>query len=228
MFSQDAAPALPKALALACFTCALAACSDGAETAVGDACSNFASEVVDVAYGPGQAFGRQQMPEIVLGPPEGAGCCQGSFDVLSLGNGGEITVGFGGNRVVDGPGVDFVVFENAFETGETVFAELATISVSTDGEHWSEFPCTATAAPFGSCAGHRPVYLNGDSATSADALGDGSIAWEPSLAGGDGFDLADLGVTEAKYVRIVDRVDIEGLNGVFDLDAVGIVNASCP
>ena len=44
----------------------------------------------------------------------------------------------------------------------------------------------------------------------------------------DAFDLADVGLVEARWVRITDRVDLQGMNGVFDLDAVGLVNAACP
>jgi hypothetical protein len=51
---------------------------------------------------------------------------------------------------------------------------------------------------------------------------------DPTVAGGDAFDLADLGVSRARYVRITDRVDLTGLNGSFDLDAVSIVHAECP
>jgi len=48
-----------------------------------------------------------------------------------------------------------------------------------------------------------------------------------ATAGGDAFDLADVGLAEARYVRITDRGDLGGLAGVFDLDAVGIVNLEC-
>ena len=172
---------------------------------------------MSVSYGPGQAFGRSAMPEVVLGPPRGSGCCAGSLDVVSLGNGGEIVLTFANNAIVDGPGPDFVVFENPFVANGSTFAELGTVSVSADGKSWQSFPCSSTEPPFGSCAGHGPVYLD-------DVEG----AFSPEQAGGDAFDLADLGVTTARYVRIVDRVDLTGWAGVFDLDAVGIVNAACP
>jgi hypothetical protein len=51
---------------------------------------------------------------------------------------------------------------------------------------------------------------------------------DPAVAGGDAFDLADLGVSEARYVRITDRIDLTGSSGTFDLDAVSIVHAQCP
>lgn len=182
--------------------------------------ARFVTDVISVQYGPGQDFGQDQMPEIVYGPPGGAGCCTGSTDVVSLGNGGQIVVAFAGNGIADGPGPDFVVFENAFFVGGDpllVFAELATVEVSTDGVDWVEFPCTAVDAPYGDCAGWHPVMLDGD---------DGPI--DVATAGGDAFDLADVGLSWARYVRITDRSDLEGPTGVFDLDAVGIVNASCP
>jgi hypothetical protein len=180
----------------------------------------YATEVVSVSYGPGAGFGQDEMPGIVLGTPHGAGCCAGSLDVLSLGNGGEIVVGFGPASIVDGPGPDFIVFENPFEIGgnpDAIFAEIATVAVSADGASWQEFPCTASAPPWGSCAGWHPVYQDGDG---------GPL--DPAIAGGDAFDLADVGLSEARYVRIVDRADLQGAAGVFDLDAVGIVHPGCP
>ena len=60
------------------------------------------------------------------------------------------------------------------------------------------------------------MYLDGD---------DGPF--DVATAGGDAFDLADVGLAEARYVRITDRGDLGGLAGVFDLDAVGIVNLEC-
>ncbi len=179
--------------------------------------ARFVTRVVELAYGPGQDHGRNAMPDVVFGPPLGGGTLQGSLDVVSLGNGGVITVAFDGNAIVDGPGPDFIVFENPFETAGGVFAELATVAVSDDGHSWHSFPCDATEAPYGTCAGHTPVLANGD-------LG----PLEPESAGGDAFDLAALGLTQARYVRITDRADLDGLDGVFDLDAVGIVNAACP
>src|SRR5262245_64749252 len=50
----------------------------------------------------------------VLGPPRGAGALQGSTDTLSLGLGGQIVVEFVDNVLVDRPGPDLTVFENAF------------------------------------------------------------------------------------------------------------------
>lgn len=185
----------------------------------------FASVVVDHEFGPGQATGQDEVPRPWFGPPEGAGASQGARSgVVSLGNGGWVIFGFEDNAIVDAPGPDFIVFENAFHVGgnpDSVFAELATVAVSDDGEHWVEFPCTASEPPYGACAGWHP--------TLANAAENDLDPTDPREAGGDAFDLADICVSQARYVKITDRADLNGaLDGVFDLDAVAIVNAACP
>jgi len=186
--------------------------------------THFATSVVSFEFGPGQNSGQTQFPAWVLGPPTGAGACQGAVDgVVSLGNGGTVTLAFGNDAIVDGPGPDFIVFENAFGVNcdlSNVFAELATVEVSDDGVTWRTYPCTATVPPYGACAGWHPVYANADTNTIDPR--------DPTTAGGDPFDLADVGLSRARLVRITDRADLDGLNGVFDLDAVSIVNSACP
>ena len=81
--------------------------------------------------------------------------------------------------------------------------------MSVDGEHWSEFPCEVDEHPYQSCAGWHPVFANPDQ-NQIDPL-------DPASAGGDAFDLADLAVPGARYVRITDRPDLDGFQGVFDL-----------
>jgi hypothetical protein len=186
-------------------------------------CAQFVTDATDFEFGPGQDTGQTAFPGPILGPPKGGGATQGSLDVVSLGNGGHVTVAFGQSVILDGEGPDFIVFENAFDVGgdpETPFAELATVEVSPDGKSWTAFPCTATAYPYGQCAGWHPVYANADD-NAIDPL-------DPDTAGGDAFDLADIGVTWARYVRITDRADQVGPAGVFDLDAVGAVHVECP
>jgi hypothetical protein len=187
-----------------------------------DPCSGFVVSVEAVTYGPGAGFGQDEMPGVVFGPPDGGGALKGSLDVLSLGNGGTITLGFGAQTIVDGDGPDFIVFENPFFAGgdeSAPFFELATVEVSVDGATWTAFPCTASEAPFGACAGWRPVY-----AGTADPSIDPA---DPAVAGGDAFDLAALGLSEARFVRITDRPDQVGFQGAFDLDAVALVHAVC-
>ena len=102
--------------------------------------ARFVTGVVDHFFGPGQNLGQLTFPEPILGPPLGGGCCQGSLDTVSVGNGGWIIVEFEGNAIVDGPGADFIVFENAFYPGgddSMPFAELATVEVSNDGRTWT-------------------------------------------------------------------------------------------
>ncbi len=197
------------------------ATSDGGAEPI-DPCAGFATEVVEVAYGPGAGFGQDDMPGIVLGAPAGGGLETGSLDVVALGNGGSITLGFGAQTIVDGDGPDFIVFENAFDAGgdpTMPFAELATVQVSADGATWVEFPCTASEYPYGACAGWHPV-LAGDGDPTIDPH-------DPEAAGGDAFDLADVGLSEARFIRIVDRPDTIGLSGSFDLDAVALAHFTC-
>jgi hypothetical protein len=186
-------------------------------------CSRFVSAVTAHEFGPGQNVGQNLFPAPLFGPPKGGGGEQGSLDVVSLGNGGRVTLEFGETAIADGPGVDFIVFENPFWIAgdeSQPFAELGTVEVSDDGTTWHAFVCTATSPPYGSCAGWHPVFANADENT-IDPL-------DPELAGGDGFDLGEIGAETARWVRITDRPDQIGTAGVFDLDAVGIVNALCP
>jgi hypothetical protein len=143
--------------------------------------------------------------------------------VLSLGSGGEIVLGFGERAIVDGEGPDFVVFENPFwPSGDKalVYAELGEISISDDGETWQTFACDTAgdgAGSFPGCAGFTPT-LKYDP-LELDPL-------EPELTGGDAFDLADVGLSRASFVKIRDLGTLEaaGNSGGFDLDAVGIVH----
>jgi hypothetical protein len=182
----------------------------------------YASEVVEFSPGPFAGFGSDNYPEIVLGPPEGVGESAGGMHVLSLGVGGSITLGFDSKSCVNGDGPDFVVFENPFWQGgdpEAVFAELAQVSVSEDGEEWHTFECDPEPefpGRFPGCAGWSPTKRY-------DPLE--VVPLDPMQSGGDAFDLEDLGLDEIRFVRIT---DISG-RGVprsagFDLDAVGLVH----
>ena len=185
--------------------------------------ARFATGSPAHSFGPGQNNGQDHFPALVLGPPKGGGACGGSTDVVSLGNGGWVVLEFAGDAIVDGPGPDFIVFENPFEIDcnpDQVFAELGTVSVSEDGVNFTDFPCTATEPPYGACSGWHPVLANADKNTIDPT--------DPAVAGGDAYDLADIGVKRARYVRITDRPDIGGAAGVYDLDAVAIVHPACP
>jgi hypothetical protein len=182
--------------------------------------ARFVTDVVDFAFGEGQDHGQDEFPQPILGAPLGGGCCMGSLDVTSLGEGGFVVVEFENNVITDGEGPDFIVFENPFvpqgADESTVFAEIGSVAVSQDGDEWFDFPCTADEYPFGDCAGWRAVLANAD---------DNELSpFDPEAAGGDAFDLSDVGLEWARYVRVEDREDVEG---TFDLDAVAIVNAGC-
>ena len=180
----------------------------------------FADRIVSFTPGTAAGFGQAQLPDIVLGAPQGTGSGSGSLHVLSLGLNGVIVLEFTDIAVTNGPGVDLLVFENAFlKPGGLPFAETGVVAVSDDGVTWSEFPCASSnaAGNFPGCAGVTPVYSN---------TSNGISPTDPAVAGGDGFDLATVGLTRARFVRIRDSGanGYAGTSGGFDLDAVAVVN----
>jgi hypothetical protein len=186
----------------------------------GTPCQGFAQAVREVRYGAGAGFGQSGLPAIVLGAPRGKGSASGSTHVLSLGSGGEIILDLGSCPAVDGAGPDFIIFENAFFIGgnpAAPYAELAAVSASDDGVAFVNFPCSSAAYPYDGCAGWHPVFSNPENAISP---------FDAATAGGDAFDLANVGLARARFIRIVDL----GLSGAaggtagFDLDAVAVVN----
>jgi hypothetical protein len=181
--------------------------------------SRFISCVLSFTPGPGAGYGQDRFPEIVEGPPVGLGPTKGSTDVLSLGRGGEIAFGFGGGGISDGDGPDFLVFENAFQVGGNathVFAELGEVSVSEDGERWVTFPCKKDAYPYTGCAGWNPVL---------SSPGNGVSPLDPTRAGGDPFDLADVGLTHARFVKVRDISNYGAAdNAGFDLDGAAVIH----
>ena len=199
----------------------------GSDDILADAGSPFIVEVTRFSPGEKAGYGQDAMPEVVFGPPAGQGLENGSRDVLSLGLGGVIEVRLG-RTIIDGDGIDFVVFENPFAcTPGSVFAEPAEVSVSADGETWHTFLCTPPESVGGcvpldvtehGCAGLEPVFANPERGLDATSA---------TEAGGDGFDLAELGLTEARFVRIEDKGVPGPLQGAptagFDLDAIAVI-----
>lgn len=179
----------------------------------------FADEVVSFAPAGEASFGHDRLPQVVLGPPTGI------YDVVSLGCGGEIVLRFDEPGIVDGPGVDLLVFENSFDHN---FPEPGEVAVSEDGEQWFGWPCSPQLLD--GCAGITPTLAYPDS---------GIDPTDPELAGGDGFDLAALAdaPSQVYFVRVRDRSSeywaaqgsaqyCEGQQGSsgFDLDAVAAVH----
>ena len=179
----------------------------------------YADAVVSFVPGEGAGFGADKMPQIVLGPPHGKGDGAGGLHVVSLGKGGQITLRFEHHRIVDGPGADFIVFENAFAGWPETAQVFAADAIEPTDADWRPFPCDPHNAKggFPGCAGVSPVYSAPDN---------GIAATDVAKAGGDAFDLADVGLTSARALRIVDSGlnEYEGGTGGFDLDAVAVVN----
>ena len=158
---------------------------------------------------------------------------------------GSITLSFD-TAITNGNGHDFAVFENGFISGSDggLFAELAYVLVSTDGDYWSQFPSISLTE------GLAGAYGTID-ATDVYNLA-GKHANNYGTSEGTGFDLSDLtnnamvlaglvDLDEINYVKVVDipgsgdYYDSQGNpiydawvtwgSGGFDLDAVGVINA---
>lgn len=181
----------------------------------------WADKVDSFSPGEGAGFGQNFFPENVLGPPDPDPTLNESLatskpqEILSLGHGGEIVLEFSDNHIVDGPGVDFTVFENVFISLLTnePFIEAAIVSVSMNGVDFVEFPYDT--ATFAGLAGVTPTRDNRRYSS-------------PIFSGGDSFDLSTVELPYARFVKLTDLGDIkkEGLfNGDFDLDAVVAVNS---
>ena len=182
----------------------------------------YALKIESLKLGPGSGFGKEKLPNIVLGPPFGEGLETGGLDVLSLGKGGEIILSFGDKQILDGDGPDFIVFENPFYPGgdpKQVFYELGEVSVSQDAKEWKSFPCKKErggSRSFPGCAGWTPT-LKFDAKKM--------LPLNPGKTGGDSFDLKDIGLKTAKFIKIKDLgEDNEAPSAGFDLDSVGLIH----
>jgi hypothetical protein len=181
----------------------------------------WADVVVDYIPGNNAGFGQNYYSKNVLGPPDPDPLLS-EFnpsnkpqEILSLGDAGEIILEFTDNFIFDGNGPDFTVFENVFYFFGTTdpFIEAAFVAASMDGEIWYEFPWDTTT--WEGFAGVTPMF-------------DNQNPTDPSVSGGDQFDLEDIGLPYAKYIKLTDlgAMKQEGLfNGDFDLDAVVAINS---
>lgn len=113
-------------------------------------------------------------------------------DVCSIGLGGTIVVGFRSAVIVDGPGADFTIFENAFRFLARIYAEPAMVEVSLDGVMWKAFPFDSLTLR--GCAGITPTT--------------GFDPFDATVSGGDTFDLATIGVDTVRWIRITDVTSI--------------------
>jgi len=102
-------------------------------------------------------------------------------EICSIGLGGSIVLGYRAGLVVNGPGADLLVVENAFSYSTSrVYAEPARVEVSADGVTWIAFPFDSLTLV--GCAGVTP--------------------------GGDSFDLALIGVDSIRWIRLTDITSI--------------------
>jgi len=167
-----------------------------------------------IQYGDGAGYGQAYYPENILGPPDPDATPQypafGEDELLTLGKDGWVILEFTDNNVINGEGVDFTVFENVLETGSVYFRECATVEVSQDGTSWIMFPWD-------------PETLSGLAGVWPTT---GEDPTDPSVSGGDGFDLEDLGLEWINFIRLTDCGDSVQDQGLFDLDAVAAVNSS--
>jgi len=177
----------------------------------------WADAVTSVVYGPGAGFGQDYFPDNVLGPPDSSATpltpASDPAEILALGSGGVIVLEFQDGGIADDPGPDFTVFENPFWIGgdsTAPFCETGFVAVSQDGESWQEFPWD-------------PVTLAG--LAGVTPTNGGAPPTDPELSGGDAFDLAELGLTHARFVRITDTAgQVPDGGDSFDLDAVVAVH----
>ncbi|MCU0794007.1 MAG: hypothetical protein MUE42_14410 [Opitutaceae bacterium] len=166
------------------------------------AIAGWATGVAELVRGPAQAgmpsyglatFGAE---EFVLGPvrretPDDV------YDVVSLGDGGRVTVTFA-RPIADGEGWDFAVFENAFAGS---FLELAFVEVSSDGVNFFRFDAyseTPTGTQVGSFAAIDPTNVR-------------NLAGKHAGGFGTPFDLAELAgrsplldIGAITHVRVID------------------------
>lgn len=157
-----------------------------ADPPVGEAV--LADVVVD---GPPPGDGPYDDPARAVNGVRGGGAMAGSTDVFSLGLDEALTLSWGGRVVTDGPGADFVVFENPFRHPGGVFFDPIVIELSADGETWITWPHRLLPGPeperdpalWQGFAGLTPVWLHAEDAPMHP--------FDPA-AGGDAFDLAAL------------------------------------
>lgn len=180
-------------------------------------------------------------PAKALGKAEGT-----SFDIVSLGNGGSITLTFGGS-IYNGPGADFAVFENSISD---TFLELARVEVSSNGIDFFRFPAySLTPGPVGAFGNIDPTNLGGPLVPGTGNTFYEGFAGKYRQGFGTPFDLSALSGTpgldlnDVRHVRIVDVLgngsefdDFPGTpnriydpykttgSAGFDLDAVGVMH----
>ncbi|MFI5377823.1 MAG: hypothetical protein ACHRHE_00835 [Tepidisphaerales bacterium] len=220
----------------------------------------FATQVINTVVGAAQPAYFSD-PARALGGPQGGGATVGGTDVYTLGVGGSLTLGFDNGpapRVIrDQPGPDFIVFENPFYAGgdpASCFSELMYVEVSSNGVDFARFPVVSnTPGPVPAYGTINPADVSGFGGVHpvlANVKTNNINPFDPAVAGGDAFDLADLrnnplvasGNVNLNAIRQVRLVDVigdgrdsdsnghpiydptgPGNNGA-DVDAIAVIN----
>ena len=216
-------------------------------------------EIIDYASNPWSGGNVYYDPEKALGEVTG-----NNLDIVSLddmnqseidawlsdpdsSNGpGYVTLGFACG-ISNGQGYDFAVFENAFGSATSVFAELGYVEVSTNGTDFARFDSVSlTEELVGGYGQIDPTDVYNLAGKHINAYGD-SV--------GTGFDLEDLlnnalvlaGLVDLDDINFVRIVDIPGSgdftdslgnpiydawhtfgSGGVDLEAIGVLNTAVP
>jgi hypothetical protein len=168
----------------------------GAEPDESGSVTTEAGVLADTVVG---ANGLDEDVERAINGVRGGGATTGSLDVYSLDyteENASLVLTWSGGRVANGPGVDFVVFENAFHvvSSAETFMDPVIVELSDGGEVWVPFPhdylaedeaaYSALGGDWVGFAGVSPVlYHEEDNPVSP---------FDTARAGGDPFDLDDL------------------------------------
>jgi len=168
----------------------------------------------------------------------GAGNNSGGLDVYALnltGAGATLKLSWAGKSVKNVSGIDFIVYENAFQVSETsdrYLLDPMVVEVSSDDVTYCGFTLTydSTASTlnkissWGGFAGLRPVIYNMTSKVfTLDELftssGDGFL-----LGGGDGFDLDNLITSASCTTTIRDSLKLNGIKYIKMVSASAVTN----
>lgn len=190
---------------------------------------------MDIAA-PGAGLASYGLAVYALGPASGD-----SADVVSLGDGGSITLYFD-SGIGDGPGDDLAVFENGFFSVGGFFGEFAFVEASSNGIDYARFETASSQS--------QPVSGFGN----VDPANYQGFGGNQPLGYGSGFDLSEfashplvladlLDLSAVSHVRVLDVIGdgslLDGFGspvydpyptlfstGGFDLEAVGVLHVA--
>lgn len=203
---------------------------------------NWASVVYSFNPGP-EDISNSQSPLASFGSSNNAlGEAEGtSTDVISLGDGGSITLTFP-YPIINGAGPDFAIFENGFDH---FYLEFAFVEVSSNGLDFVRFPATSltqTINQTGGLAYSDPTKFN-------------NLAGKYKQGYGTPFDLQDLqdstgiNLDSIQFIKVIDVVGSVNPNygsndaqnnlindpfptpfpsSGFDLDGIGVIHQNNP